>query len=94
MLTILIGFLAGVITSLSPCVLPMVPILLADPAVLEAGEPAAGRRRVSVRRPLGIVADLGEPVLGRPPAGVAEDQLVEDLLVNHLHVVGGLSRLA
>jgi cytochrome c biogenesis protein CcdA/thiol-disulfide isomerase/thioredoxin len=40
MITVFIGFLAGVITSISPCVLPMVPILLADPAVL-ADEPAA-----------------------------------------------------
>ena len=28
-----------------------------------------------------VVADLSEPVLGSPPPGVSEDQLVEDLLV-------------
>ncbi|HEX3610753.1 MAG TPA: cytochrome c biogenesis protein DipZ [Sporichthyaceae bacterium] len=73
MITILIGLLAGMITSLSPCVLPMVPILLADPATLEesdapaqasveeGGGPAVAappRKRVSVRRPLGIVSGL------------------------------------
>ncbi|HEX3828325.1 MAG TPA: cytochrome c biogenesis protein DipZ [Sporichthyaceae bacterium] len=81
--TVLIGFLAGLITSISPCVLPMVPILLADPAAAtdpavpdaELASPFAAtaaaasasvsvavaappRRRVSVRRPLGIVAGL------------------------------------
>jgi cytochrome c biogenesis protein CcdA/thiol-disulfide isomerase/thioredoxin len=53
MITVLIGFLAGVITSLSPCVLPMVPILLADPATLD-GE-AAPRRSL---RPYVIVTGL------------------------------------
>jgi cytochrome c biogenesis protein CcdA/thiol-disulfide isomerase/thioredoxin len=56
-ITVLIGFLAGVITSISPCVLPMVPILLADPTVLgdEAVTPVAGRRSV---RPYLIVTGL------------------------------------
>src|SRR4051794_27780493 len=53
MITVLIGFLAGVITSLSPCVLPMVPILLADPATLDSD--AAPRRSL---RPYVIVAGL------------------------------------
>ena len=37
-LLLLIGFVAGVITSISPCVLPVLPILL-------AGGAAGGKRR-------------------------------------------------
>ncbi|MGA2036727.1 MAG: cytochrome c biogenesis protein CcdA, partial [Acidimicrobiales bacterium] len=44
-----IGFLAGVVTSLSPCVLPVLPVVL-----------SAGATRVgdSLRRPLAIVLGL------------------------------------
>src|ERR671930_544018 len=45
-LLLVIGFVAGVITAVSPCVLPVLPILL-------AGGAAGGRRR-----PLAIVAGL------------------------------------
>ena len=46
MLLLLIGFLAGVVTAISPCVLPVLPILL-------AGGAAGGRRR-----PYAIIAGL------------------------------------
>src|SRR5438093_3300860 len=45
-LLLLIGFLAGVITAISPCVLPVLPIVL-------AGGASGGRRR-----PYAIVAGL------------------------------------
>src|SRR2546423_4340299 len=45
-LLLLIGFLAGVVTAISPCVLPVLPILL-------AGGAAGGRRR-----PYAIIAGL------------------------------------
>src|SRR2546423_12605525 len=45
-LLLLIGFLAGVITAISPCVLPVLPILL-------AGGASGGRRR-----PYAIIAGL------------------------------------
>src|SRR2546430_9613092 len=45
-LLLLIGFLAGVVTAISPCVLPVLPILL-------AGGAAGGRRR-----PYAIIARL------------------------------------
>src|SRR2546421_7658298 len=45
-LLLVIGFLAGVVTAISPCVLPVLPILL-------AGGAAGGRRR-----PYAIIAGL------------------------------------
>src|SRR5213592_3814269 len=45
-LLLLIGFLAGVVTAISPCVLPVLPILL-------AGGASGGRRR-----PYAIIAGL------------------------------------
>src|ERR671935_21582 len=45
-LLLVIGFLAGVVTAISPCVLPVLPILL-------PGGPAGGRRR-----PYAIIAGL------------------------------------
>ena len=46
MLLLVIGFLAGVVTAISPCVLPVLPILL-------AGGASGGRRR-----PYAIIAGL------------------------------------
>jgi cytochrome c biogenesis protein CcdA/thiol-disulfide isomerase/thioredoxin len=52
---IVVGFLAGVITSISPCVLPVLPVVLT--AGSDRSAPAAGERRWSWR-PYGIVAGL------------------------------------
>jgi cytochrome c biogenesis protein CcdA/thiol-disulfide isomerase/thioredoxin len=58
---VFVGLLAGVITSISPCVLPVLPIVLTAGAA-RAGEtgPAAAPRRGRVRswRPYGVVAGL------------------------------------
>lgn len=52
---IVVGFLAGVITSISPCVLPVLPVVLT--AGSNRAAPAEGERRWSWR-PYGIVAGL------------------------------------
>ena len=60
---IVVGFLAGVITSISPCVLPVLPVVLTagsthrTPVAAPTGEPEGGQRRW-LWRPYGIVAGL------------------------------------
>jgi cytochrome c biogenesis protein CcdA/thiol-disulfide isomerase/thioredoxin len=60
-----VGVLAGIVTSLSPCVLPVLPIVLAagvprrDPGLPEVREPGGiGRARRRSWRPYGVVAGL------------------------------------
>jgi cytochrome c biogenesis protein CcdA/thiol-disulfide isomerase/thioredoxin len=65
---IAIGFVAGLITSISPCILPVLPVVLAAgvrrPQTNEAGDPpsppkaAVGRLHVRSWRPYAVVAGL------------------------------------
>ena len=60
---VVVGLLAGLITSLSPCILPVLPIVLAAgmTAQPEAGadaEAAAVPYRTRIRRPVPVVAGL------------------------------------
>ncbi|HEY1967902.1 MAG TPA: cytochrome c biogenesis protein DipZ, partial [Pseudonocardia sp.] len=56
---VVVGLLAGVITSLSPCVLPVLPVILAAsvPGRPRSGQPQADAR-ASRRRPYAVVAGL------------------------------------
>jgi cytochrome c biogenesis protein CcdA/thiol-disulfide isomerase/thioredoxin len=56
---IVVGFLAGVITSISPCVLPVLPV------VLTAGSNHRARTPVGAPAPVGAAAPDGEPQAGR-----------------------------
>jgi cytochrome c biogenesis protein CcdA/thiol-disulfide isomerase/thioredoxin len=64
-LLLLIGLVAGVVAGISPCILPVLPVVLVAGATTPeqsdsetAGEPAAGRRRRGLGRPLAVVGGL------------------------------------
>ncbi|HKN96492.1 MAG TPA: cytochrome c biogenesis protein DipZ [Pseudonocardiaceae bacterium] len=61
---VFVGFLAGVITSISPCVLPVLPVVLTagasrrEPVPATVGAPAEAPARTWSWRPVGVVAGL------------------------------------
>jgi cytochrome c biogenesis protein CcdA/thiol-disulfide isomerase/thioredoxin len=78
---IVVGFLAGVITSISPCVLPVLPVILAAANGPEA--PPRGLRPRRSRRPYGVVAGLVISFSGSTLFGslvLSELHLPQDLL--------------
>ena len=64
MITLVVGALvAGVLTTLAPCVLPLLPVIVGGSVAGVAGEPAERGRRDALLRALVITASLGGSIV-------------------------------